>query len=49
MGEQTAWEKAAAAEGTTDSERALTRLAKKAFRVVDRGYFEGHLKTRRLG
>lgn len=31
MGEETAWEKAAAAEGTTDSERALTRLARKAF------------------
>ncbi len=27
----TPWEKASAAEGTTDSERALTRLAKKAF------------------
>lgn len=31
MGEQTPWEKAAEAEGTTDSERVLTRLAKKAF------------------
>lgn len=31
MGEQTPWEKAAAAEGTTESERVLTRLAKKAF------------------
>lgn len=31
MNEKTAWEKAAASEGTTDSERALTRLARKAF------------------
>ena len=31
MGKKTAWEQAAAAEGTTDSERALTRVAKKAF------------------
>lgn len=31
MDEQTPWEKASAAEGTTESERALTRLAKKAF------------------
>lgn len=31
MDEKTPWEKASAAEGTTDSERALTRLAKKAF------------------
>lgn len=31
MDEQTAWEKAAAAEGVTASERALTRLAKRAF------------------
>ena len=31
MDEKTAWERAAAAEGTTDSERALTKLAKKAF------------------
>ena len=31
MSETAAWEKAAAAEGTTDSERALTRLARKAF------------------
>jgi len=31
MSERTAWEKAAAAEGVTDSERALTRLARKAF------------------
>jgi hypothetical protein len=31
MDEKTPWEKASAAEGTTDSERALTHLAKKAF------------------
>lgn len=31
MDGRTPWEQAAAAEGTTDSERALTRLAKKAF------------------
>lgn len=31
MVDQNAWEKAATAEGTTDSERALGRLAKKAF------------------
>jgi hypothetical protein len=31
MSEQTSWETAAAGEGTTESERALTRLAKKAF------------------
>lgn len=31
MDEKTPWEQAAAAEGTTDSERALTHLAKKAF------------------
>jgi len=31
MNKKTAWEQASAAEGTTDSERALTRLAKKAF------------------
>lgn len=31
MDEKTPWEQAAEAEGTTDSERALTRLAKKAF------------------
>lgn len=31
MSERTAWEKVFAAEGTTDSERALTRLARKAF------------------
>ena len=31
MGEGTAWEKAAAAVGTTDSERVLARLARKAF------------------
>jgi hypothetical protein len=31
MGEKTAWEQSSAAEGTTDSERALTKLAKKAF------------------
>lgn len=31
MSEKTPWEKASAAEGTTESERALTRLAKKAF------------------
>lgn len=31
MNEKTPWEKAAAIEGITDSERALTRLAKKAF------------------
>ena len=31
MDGKTPWEKASAAEGTTDSERALTRLAKKAF------------------
>jgi hypothetical protein len=29
--DKTPWEEAAAAEGTTDSERALTRLARKAF------------------
>jgi hypothetical protein len=31
MGNKTAWEKAAEAQGTTDSERALARLARKAF------------------
>src|SRR3569832_1307840 len=31
MSNKTAWEKAAAAQGTTDSERALARLARKAF------------------
>jgi hypothetical protein len=31
MGEKTPWEKAAAAEGTTESERTLIHLAKKAF------------------
>lgn len=31
MTEKTAWEKAAAAEGVTESERALNRLARKAF------------------
>ncbi|MEC4242349.1 hypothetical protein [Pseudomonas sp. DSV-1] len=31
MSNKTAWEKAAEAEGTTDSERALARLARKAF------------------
>lgn len=31
MTEQTAWEKAASADGTTPSERALARLARKAF------------------
>jgi len=31
MNEKTAWEKAAASEGTTASERALTRLARNAF------------------
>jgi hypothetical protein len=31
MSEKTPWEKAATAEGTTASERALTKLAKKAF------------------
>lgn len=31
MSNQTAWEKAAEAQGTTDSERALVRLARKAF------------------
>lgn len=31
MSDKTAWEKAAEAQGTTDSERALTRLARKAF------------------
>lgn len=31
MATRTAWENAAAAEGTTDSERALSRLARKAF------------------
>ncbi|ELQ01678.1 hypothetical protein [Pseudomonas syringae] len=31
MSNKTAWEKAAEAEGTTESERALTRLARKAF------------------
>ena len=31
MSEETAWEKAAKAEGTTPSERALARLALKAF------------------
>lgn len=31
MDEKTAWEQASAAEGTTASERALTKLAKKAF------------------
>ena len=31
MEEKTPWEQAAAAEGITDSERLLTRLAKKAF------------------
>lgn len=31
MDQQTPWEKASSAEGATDSERALSRLAKKAF------------------
>lgn len=31
MSDKNAWEKAAAADGTTDSERALARLARKAF------------------
>ncbi len=31
MKDKTAWEKAAEAQGTTASERALTRLARKAF------------------
>jgi hypothetical protein len=31
MSDKTAWEKASEAEGTTDSERALARLARKAF------------------
>ncbi|MDO3624441.1 hypothetical protein Q3O98_25545 [Ralstonia pseudosolanacearum] len=31
MGNKTAWEKAAEAQGTTDSERALARLARRAF------------------
>lgn len=31
MSNKTAWEKAAEADGTTESERALTRLARKAF------------------
>ena len=31
MSNRTAWEKAAAADGTSDSERALTRLARRAF------------------
>jgi hypothetical protein len=31
LAEQTPWEKAAAAEGTTESERVLTRLARRAF------------------
>jgi len=31
MSKKTAWEKAAEAQGTTDSERALARLARKAF------------------
>lgn len=31
MSDTTPWEKASATEGTTDSERALTRLARKAF------------------
>jgi hypothetical protein len=31
MNDKTAWEKAAEAQGTTDSERALARLARKAF------------------
>lgn len=31
MNEKTPWEKAAAAEGTTESERVLTKLAKRAF------------------
>ncbi|MCQ2994271.1 hypothetical protein NLO95_09085 [Pseudomonas syringae] len=31
MTNKTAWEKAAEADGTTESERALTRLARKAF------------------
>ena len=31
MSNKTAWEKAAEAQGTTDSERALARLARKAF------------------
>ncbi len=31
MSDKTAWEKAAEAQGTTDSERALVRLARKAF------------------
>lgn len=31
MTDETAWERASAAEGITESERALTRLARKAF------------------
>src|SRR5258706_2833184 len=31
MNDRTAWEKAAEVQGTTDSERALARLARKAF------------------
>jgi hypothetical protein len=31
VNDQTAWEEAAAAEGTTESERALAKLARKAF------------------
>jgi hypothetical protein len=31
MSKETAWERAASAEGTTESERALTKLAKRAF------------------
>ncbi|WP_374657151.1 hypothetical protein [Inhella sp.] len=31
MSEETAWERAASAQGTTESERALTKLAKRAF------------------
>ena len=31
MNEETAWERAASAQGTTESERALTKLAKQAF------------------
>jgi hypothetical protein len=31
MSEETAWERAASEQGTTESERALTKLAKRAF------------------
>ena len=31
MNEETAWERAASAQGTTESERALAKLAKRAF------------------